>query len=61
MRDAGRADAVLKQQIPTDDPSEKFAQGCIGVGVSRARHRDHGGEFGVAKRGKSAGGAGDDK
>ncbi len=61
MRHAGCADAIFQQQIPADDPGEEFAQGRVSVGVCRARHGHHRGEFSIAERGKGAGAAGDDK
>ncbi len=50
----GVADGVLEEQVPADDPGDQLAQRGVGVRVGAARHRDHGGELGVAERGEGA-------
>src|SRR6185503_3637378 len=30
---------VFEYEVPTDDPGEELAQGGVGIGVGRARHR----------------------
>ena len=47
-------DCVFKDEIPANDPSHQLTHGRVGVGVGGAGDRDHGGEFGIAKAGKSA-------
>ena len=49
------AHGVFENQIPADDPGEDFAQRGVGIGVGAAGDRNHGGQFGVAKSGKTAG------
>src|SRR5262245_56673697 len=41
MGDSGRADSVLENQVPADNPREKLPKRRVGIGVSRAGHRDH--------------------
>jgi hypothetical protein len=53
-----RAQGVLQDKVPTDDPGEDLAQGRIGVGVSASRDRDERGELGIAQTGEGAGQAG---
>ena len=51
----GRAgQAIFEHQQPGQPPGIDLAQGRIGVGVRGSRHRDAGGEFGVAQRGEAA-------
>ena len=45
---------VLQNQIPADDPGDQFAQGGVGVGVSRAGDGNHRGQFGVTEAGEGA-------
>ena len=49
------ANGVFENQIPADDPSEEFAQGGVGVGIGRAGHGHHRGEFRVTERRESTG------
>ena len=52
----GKADAhahvtegVLEDQVPADDPGHQLAKRRVGVGVSRARNRDHGRQLRIAE------------
>ena len=60
-RDAHVGDCVLENQVPSDDPSENFAQGRVRIGVSAAGDRDHGREFCVAQRRETTGDGDQDK
>ena len=55
------ADGVFHQQIPADNPRHKFAKRSVGIRVRRSRDRNHGSEFGIAKRRKRAGNRREDK
>src|SRR5205085_7444749 len=55
------ADGVFQNEIPADDPSDNFTECRIRIGVSRAGDGNHGGEFGVTKRGKAASNCSNDK
>ena len=48
------ADGIFEDEVPTDDPGDKFAHGGVGVGVGAAGDGDHGGELGVADRSEAA-------
>ena len=52
--DAHVGAGVFKDQIPADDPCDELAERGVGVGVSRAGDRNHGGQFGVAEAGERA-------
>src|SRR3979409_704303 len=52
-------DRVFEQQVPADEPGERLAEGCIGVAVGAARHRQEGRELGVTQRRESAAEGGD--
>ena len=54
-RDRGRAERVLEDKIPADDPGDELAQGGIGVRIGAAGDWNHGSHFGVAQAGKGAG------
>ena len=54
-RHGHRADRVLEDQVPADDPGDDLAERRVGVGVGAARDRDHRRELGVAQRGEAAG------
>src|SRR5258708_38134762 len=49
------ADGIFEDEVPTDDPGDKFAHGGVGVGVGAAGDGDHGGEFGVTDGSEAAG------
>ena len=53
--------AVLKHQVPTDDPRGEAAERGIGVGIGAARKRDHRRKLGVAKPREHATDASDNK
>ena len=61
--DRGRADQVLEDEVPADDPRDELAHGGVGVGVGATGDRDHGGHFGVAqaREGRRDGGDGERK
>ncbi len=59
--DGDTGDAVFKNQIPSGDPGEKFAQGGVGIGIGRTGHGNHGGKFGIAQGRKDTGQAGEDE
>ena len=59
--DGGRHEEVFKDEIPADDPGEKFTEGRVGVGVGAAGDRDHRGKLGVAEAGEEAPEARDDE
>ncbi len=40
---------IFQDEVPPDDPGEEFAERGIGIAVGAARHRNHGGEFRIAK------------
>ena len=48
-RDGRRAERVLEDQVPADDPGDELARRRVGVGVGAARDRDHRRELGVAE------------
>jgi hypothetical protein len=48
------ADRIFENQVPADDPCDEFAHAGVGVCVGGAGDGDHGGQFGIAKRGKRA-------
>ena len=54
-----RADRVLEDEVPADDPGEQLAHRRVGVGVGAAGDRNHRGELGVAQRREPAGQAGE--
>ena len=60
-RDRAGADRIFEDQRPADHPGEQLADHRIGIGVGRARHRHHRGEFGIAERRDGADEAGDDE
>jgi len=60
-RHGARRHGVFQHQRPADHPGEQLAHDRIGVGVGRARHWHHGGEFRIAKRGDGADRSGDDE
>ncbi len=57
--DGHRADGVLEDQVPADDPGEELTHRRVGVGVGAAGDRNHRRELGVAQRREAAGEAGD--
>src|SRR5438876_6995697 len=48
--DCGRADGVLEDQVPADDPRKQLTKSCVRVGIGRARDRYHRRELRVTKR-----------
>jgi len=50
--DGGRGKQVFQNQVPTDNPSEEFAEAGVSVGVGAAGGGNHGGVFGVTEAGK---------
>jgi len=50
--DGGRGEEVFEDEIPANDPGQKFAQGRISVGVGTTSCGDHGGIFGITESGK---------
>src|ERR1017187_9313783 len=46
--DRGRAESILQDQVPTDNPCEKLSQGCVSVSVRRPGNRYEGGKLRVA-------------
>jgi|GEM_PF-1567377 len=52
--DSRGGDGVFQDQGPADHPGEPFAHDGVGIGVGRARNRNHGGQFGIAERGNGA-------
>ena len=57
----GRAQRVLHNQGPADNPGHELAHRGVGVGVGRAGNGNHGGELGVAQAGKHAADGGHDE
>ncbi len=51
--DGRRAEGVLQDQIPADDPGEDLAERRVAVGIGGARDGDEGRELGVAQPGES--------
>ena len=51
-----RAERILENQVPADDPREDLADRRVGVGVGAAGDRHHRGELGVAEAGERAAG-----
>ena len=52
--DAHVAEGVFEDQVPADDPGNEFAEGGVGVRVSRTGDGYHGGQFGVTQPGEHA-------
>src|ERR1051326_3082424 len=50
----GRSHRVFQNKVPTYNPGDQLTHRRIGVSVSTARYRYHGGELGIAKASKSA-------
>ena len=40
--------AIFQDKVPGDQPGDELAQCGIGIGIGRARYRDHRRQFGVA-------------
>src|SRR6476660_3415130 len=59
--DGRRGYGILEDQIPSDDPGDQLAHRGVGIGVSAAGERNHGGKLGVTKTGKCAAEAGNDE
>src|SRR6185312_6956167 len=53
--DRRRAEGIFEDEIPADDPGDQLAERGVGVCISAARDRDHGGEFRVAQSRERAG------
>ena len=47
-------DGVFKNQVPTDNPGDQFAERRIRVGIGAAGNGNHGGQFCVTQACKSA-------
>ena len=58
-RDCCDRKEVLEDQVPADEPGDTLPEGGVRVGVRAAGHRDHRGEFRVAKASKQATDAGE--
>src|ERR1700730_8672114 len=56
VRDGSRSDGILEDQIPADNPGEKFTERGIRVRVCRAGYGHHRSKLRVTERGKDAGG-----
>ncbi len=59
MRGKANADAhvgegVFEDQVPADDPGDKFAESGVGVGVGGTGDGNHRSQFGVAEAGEDA-------
>src|SRR5215208_5379252 len=59
-RDRRRAERVLEDQVPADDPGDELAERRVGVGIGGTGDRHGGGKFGIAQRGQHAGQSGQD-
>ena len=60
-RNGGRAERILENQIPADDPGNELAERGVGVGVGAAGDRHGGRHLGVAQPGEGAGDAAGDE
>ena len=60
-RNRARTDCIFEDQRPADHPGEQLAHDRVGVGVGRARHRNHGCKLGIAKCRDRADEPGDDE
>src|SRR5581483_373601 len=59
--DGGRADGVLQDQRPAQDPRQRLAQRAVRVAVGAAAGGDGGGQLGVGQAGEAADGAHEDE
>jgi len=50
-----RAEEILQDQVPADDPGQELPACRVGVGVGTPGDRDHRGVFGIAEPGKERG------
>ena len=53
-RHGRRADRVLKDQIPPNDPCHQFPHRCVGISIGAARDWDHRRKLGITQAGKCA-------
>ena len=44
-----RTDCIFEDQVPSDDPSDKFTHRRVRIGVGATSDRNHGREFGIAE------------
>ena len=59
--DGCSGNGVFEDEVPTDNPGDEFAHGCVGICIGTAGDRNHGGEFRVTETGKGAPDAGQDE
>src|SRR5262249_36054997 len=60
-RNGCRGDRIFENQIPANDPGDKFAHGRVRVSVGAARNWNHRSEFRVTKTGEGAADARNDE
>ena len=57
----GRGDGVFENEIPANDPRDKFTHRCVGVSIGATCNRNHRCEFRITETGKCAADARDNE
>ena len=55
MRNGRGPNRVLQNQVPSHDPRQQLAKGCVGIRICGTGHRHHRCEFGITERRKNTG------